>query len=299
MFVVETNDIPVAMSVDDRYANMAVVVLTSLLENTNPNTFYDIHILVPGDLKSSSVKKFDNFQTKYTENCKIDLVSMGVKYKNVSSNLWGSAVVYYRLQASSVFFNLKKCIYVDGDVMVRCDLSEMYNINIEDWYVAGVHETTTSQHRIECRELGIPNVNECVCSGVLLMNLEKIRKDNLEEKFSKLIEEKGEVVSKHNVDQSVINAVCHGKILFLPNSLILNINVRKYYPDGKDWEKKNPTVVHFNWVPKPWRSPEHSIFHKEWWVYARKTGFYDEVVRSKMIRRKNSLNKRSLPKRKK
>lgn len=280
--------IPIVMSTDDDFIRATVVSLTSMFENANPGTIYHINVLVPGDFGSKGKTCISSLKERYPD-CKFEFMDMGGKYKIYSTEQW-AAPAYYRLEAASLLRDVKKCIYIDGDTIVRHDLLEMYDIDVSDYFVGGVVDYCFfSKKRLSnhFKVLEIPNLKQYVCSGVLIMNLEKIRENGLEKKFLKLVQSKGK--SLQYAEQDVINSVCYGKILCLPlkfhflaNWLRLNNSYKKnkfvsLYSTLADWEAKNPWIVHFAGTPKPWESHSKTIFHEEWWKYAKKTSLYLKI----------------------
>lgn len=55
--------------------------------------------------------------------------------------------------------------------------------------------------------MGISDFDTYLNSGVLLMNLKKIREDKLERRFAELAEEDWE-----SQDQDILNIACHGEL---------------------------------------------------------------------------------------
>ena len=54
------NSIPIAFSADNKYVYPLIVLLTSILFNAGPTTFYHFHIMIPYDFsKSNKLKILD------------------------------------------------------------------------------------------------------------------------------------------------------------------------------------------------------------------------------------------------
>lgn len=302
--------IPIMMAMDDHYARPTVVALTSMFENANRSVLFQVFILIPSSLKSVNKVRINSLEGKY-ENCEINFIDMGEKYVN-APKFWGStASAYYRLDIPGLFPQVKKCLYFDGDIIVRHDVSEIYNVNMDDYYIAGVFEghlySTSIYIKKEVEEksriLEIPDFEQYICSGVVVMNLEKMRTEKLGEKYVVFLEKKGKQIKEKTFlyyDQEVINSVCYGKILILPHEYGLLINIREWYPED-EFEKKNPVIVHFAGFPKPWTHNKHNNdwsphnlkttkFHREFWDYAKKAGLYPKE--KKKICRHIGISKR-------
>ena len=104
---------------------------------------------------------------------------------------------------TKVFPDLDKLLAIDCDTIVTQDISELWDISLDDYYFAGVQETLLSA----VKHHGYIN------SGVLLVNLKKLREDGKDDEIIY-------AMNKYRytyVSQDAINDVCKGKILFLPS----------------------------------------------------------------------------------
>jgi lipopolysaccharide biosynthesis glycosyltransferase len=211
-----------------------------------------------------------------------------------------SAATYYRLKLPELLKDVKKCIYLDSDVVVKSDLSELFRINVDDKYIAGVpaagYYYPDSKVQVKVTELGIPDLDNYVNAGVLIMNLANMRRDNLSEEFYFLLNK-----NFGSQDQDILNVACYNKIRKLP----FKYNVMTKYPiDDKgaytksemlqraytrsEWNggRKNPVIIHYADVCKPWDSVE-SARMKDWWEVVKLlpediamgfyAGFFDRI----------------------
>ena len=117
------HNIPIAFSVNKKYAYPLIVSLTSILYNSGPNTFYTFYLLLAPDLEGHLIKKILDLREKYT-NCKIELIHMGNKYHKYKSHGYNTPTVYYRLELSNIINNTDKIIYLDVDTMTHEDLTD-------------------------------------------------------------------------------------------------------------------------------------------------------------------------------
>ena len=42
----------------------------------------------------------------------------------------------------------------------------------------------------------------------------------------------------------------------------------------------DPCLLHYVGWTKPWDKPDHRVYDKYWWYYAKISGFYDEILRN-------------------
>lgn len=276
-----TPNIPIAMALDDGYTYPTIVAITSIMENANPETEYDFYIMHPNAFGQENKDKLMSLEKKYNR-CHLNLIDMEDKYKNANDKGHVTTPAYYRLSLSELLPKLNKIIWLDGDTLTLRDLKEMYEIDMSGYYYKGF---------LDDNVYGVKNFvdnDHCICSGVMLVNLEELRKDNMVEKFERFIEENNDKLIQH--DQTTINAVAYKKIGKLPlrygmfaglcdlESITLhrnNLIAKDNYTDEEIIDGlNNLTVVHC--VSKPWKSKGVGFF-KQWWEYAQKTDFYEEI----------------------
>jgi lipopolysaccharide biosynthesis glycosyltransferase len=279
------NKIPVCYSTDNNYVYPTIVSITSLCENANPNTFYDIHIMISGDTTEENRTKLKWPAIKY-QNCTIDLIDMGNEFKGCPKFHWGVSALYY-LKLDSLLPETDKCIKLDGDTLVIQDLAELFNTNIDEYYVAGANNCLNKDYS---DFLGIPG-GKTINPGCLLINLKKIKAKNLQTKFLNYLSEK---ITKNKhcrlFDEDIINFCCYPDILILPFKYdVMTCCISENYkrPRGpysiKELTKAidNPVIVHYV-ADKPWRNISRIIRVRElqasWWTYAKKTPYFDEII---------------------
>ncbi len=281
------NYINVAYSTDSGYIYPTIVSMTSLMKNLNYETFCKFTILVSNNVTDRQIRKLNTVENKY-ENCSINIVNMGEKYSNSEVSCWSKAM-YYRLCLPEILKYEKKCIYVDGDTIIRKDLTDMFNnIDMNNYYIAGIRDMNTviNQHSKHHETLGIPDLNSYVCSGVLIMNLEKLRNDNMTQKFNEIIEKNDNSKNKflHFPDQDTLNMACYGNILVLPfkYGALVHTSLKNSYETSEyaqwasnkhDWDegRTDPVIVHYT-GEKPWNNIKRD-FGPEWWKYADETNY--------------------------
>ncbi|MDR0679612.1 MAG: glycosyltransferase family 8 protein [Puniceicoccales bacterium] len=286
--------IPVVLSADNNYAPQMYMAMLSMLKSAHGDTFYHFHLLIPPNFEQKYKDEIAKFVNKYE--CKITFINMGTALSDLAPEL-GSPAAHYRLLIADLLKNYMKCIYVDVDTLVRHDLAELYNIDLGDCYIGGVKDAG-----IFSKCAWIPGATNYVVftldlrlyvnSGVLLMNLDLMRKDGLTGKLVSAI--------KHGIngtkpflfpDQDALNTACRSRIKTLDIKYnlfsiipLLNGRSQKFQEDMWDlvgreqFEEvcKDPWIVHFAGT-KPWLYPSLP-YAKDWLAYARETPFYDEIM---------------------
>ena len=280
--------IPISMALDDGYIYPTIVSITSIMINSNKNTKYIFYIMHPTEFKIENKNKLKSLEKKYK--CIINLIDMEGEYNDAWISGHITTPAYYRLSLPILLSDIDKILWLDGDTLIFTDLKEMYDINMEGYYFKGFLDTEPD----DVDSFNIEN-DHPICSGIMLVNLDELRKDDILNKIHKFMNENREILTKKKHDQTLINVVCYRKIGILPpkfgifntiNSFhrIYNLCNKIYRYKNKYTEEElidayyNPAILHF--TAKPWKI-EKKVFHQDlWWEYAKKTDYFDEIIQN-------------------
>ncbi|MBR1661977.1 MAG: DUF4422 domain-containing protein [Acidaminococcaceae bacterium] len=290
MYAEGNHEIPVIMAADDNYAYPMFVSLASLFSSANENTTYKAYLLLDKNFTDENFVRLKMLQ-KYFGRHKVEVHVMDEKYDEVKINIDHiKTATFYRLELPNLLPDVNKCIYLDVDTIVNKDLSELFRLNIDDKYIAGVRAAgyyyPEEKARTNANRLGIDNIFSYVNAGVLLLNLKKMRKDNLMNVFSELLKK-----DFPSMDQDILNSACFGKIRILHPKY----NAMTKYSlkdDGayksmkhlqlaytlKEWDyaRKHPAIIHYADKIKPWDDLTVDYADK-WWRAAAELPFFIEI----------------------
>lgn len=291
---------PVLFATDENYAMQTFVALTSLIQN-NTNNPLDVYVLIPKRFPDPVASQYE-LLTQHNS-VKINFVEMGTAFSDIEMRIPHiTSPTYYRLLAAEILPQYSKCLYLDSDVIVKEDLAELFSFDLDDHYVAGVKAPAyivkndiSDRH---CRELGIPSSDQYINCGVLLMNLDVIRRNKLTESFVALSRN-----AYSSQDQDVINAACYDHIFHLPfryNVMTKYLNttekaVRVFGEHAVDSAIAHPYIIHYADRIKPWTDVDIP-FAFDWWSYALKTPYAKqqwEILAHNYAVVKESLNEKS------
>jgi len=266
-------EIPIIFSTDDNYIAYLDVAINSLIENASRAYLYRIIVLYtelePDNIQKVKENERDGFIIDFV-NISNELEFIKSKLKNVYHF---SPVTYYRLFIASLFPQYKKIIYLDCDLVVTGDISELYHTDIGD-NILGAAPEQFVQNTAEFREyahraLGV-DPDLYVNAGVLVMNLDAYRVNEIEDKFIKLIIEYD--FDLLDPDQAYLNYLCFGKIHILPNGW--NKEPMPLICEG------DKNIVHYALYKKPWQY-EDVIDGEYFWHYAKRSSFYDVILQKR------------------
>ena len=274
-----------AYALDNSYVFPTLVAMTSLAENASKKTFYDIYVMISTGFKDENKEILLSVEIKHKEHCKIYFIDMADKFKKADTNQKITTPTYYRLELPSLLPDVNRIIWMDGDTAVFEDLTELITLNMKGNYIMGFLDSLPKA----IGKFGIKDAT-VLCSGVLLLDLEALRKNNMSKKFDKFISENKGKINQH--DQTVINVVCQGHTARLPpkygmwdfdaemHALMHNNRQRwrlKYNKKEFIYAYYHPAILHYVW-PKPfWKRMKRTNFSNKWWDYAKKTDYYDVI----------------------
>lgn len=248
------------MLLDDNYFFCTYVALKSMKINKNVNAIYNIYILIDGVSQDNQQKiqllNEENFITKI-----IDIQEYCQKYKNIQNVYHISNTALVKFDIPNILSHIDKVLYLDGDILVTKDLSELFNIDIDNFYLGAVRELR-SEYTRKYNEL--TNTKYYFNSGVMLLNLKKMRDEDFPQKL--LITKLNQPKSWRCMDQDVFNNVVNDNFKHLPiqyNNFISlfiadRINIKQlntfYKTKFTSFKElcKNSTILHFACNLKPW-----------------------------------------------
>lgn len=140
-------------------------------------------------------------------------------------------MVLLRAALSKIFPDERQVLSLDNDTFCYTDVSELWDYDLSDYYMAGVIEPA------KAKEYQYINL------GVVMMNLDKFRADQMDTKAIKELNRK----AYHFPEQDVLSRLCDGHTLELP---------QKYNVcDGCESRAVAPRIRHYagekNWRGLP------------------------------------------------
>lgn len=283
-----TQTIPIVFATDEKGAEFVYVSILSILKNSNPESFYRFYILIPNTFSQESKQYFNKLSQNYP-NTEINFIDMGDFLLNQNMRISHiTPQTYYRLKLAELLPE-SKVLYLDYDIIACKDISEFYNLDISDYYIAGTLAATyiyNVKNKEKYSTLGLKNLSNYINAGVTLWNLKKIRNEALTPILCNMIQN-----NYSSQDQDIINIAFQNKIKVLP--LKYNL-MTKYFPlneTNKNFEKiknvyteksiqealQNPIIIHYADKIKPWNEPDSELA-KYWWETAKESPFYEKFL---------------------
>lgn len=256
---------PIFFATDDGYAPALGVALASMLDNVSDGYDLRIHILTTG----LSPENTAALRETVGERATLAFVDMKERIAELEGRLalrnYYSSATYLRLFIAEMFPEYDKALYLDCDIVINGDVSELFEAPIGNDLVAAVPEDVMARIDLFGRYvevcLDIPRA-EYFNAGILTMNLAAFRAEHILERFVALLSRRRYVVTQ---DQDYLNVLCRGKVTFLPDTW-----------NTSPLETKDvgvPALVHYKLDRKPWHYRDVR-FGEYFWQYAKKTPYF-------------------------
>ncbi|WP_239373498.1 glycosyltransferase family 8 protein [Snodgrassella gandavensis] len=301
--------INIFLSSDDNYAKYIPVLLESIYCTASADYDYKVTIAdanISDNTKNSianSSRNYSNFIITY-----VDINNIVNKYKDLFVTFAHFTVsTYIRFFIPDILPDVSKAIYLDIDLLIKSDISKLYEINIDSHIVAAAVDACYARelyynknNAISYSEkiLGLPKGVPEFNAGVLLINLNKWREENITQKC---IEKLADIGRPRVLDQCILNAVIEQDYIYklpvewnyvwhaqleglkpITKSSVFN-EVIKEYNDKIDQIK----IIHYTSSVKPWNIysshkdiPVIRYLAEDWWRIASKTGIFTQLLAS-------------------
>ncbi len=271
----KSNIIPIFFAVDDRYIPFLAVAIESILNHATKGNYYLIKILYTNisEENQNKIKKYEN------DMLNIEFVDLtyyinGIKDKLYTRDYY-TKTTYFRLFLPDLYPQFDKVLYLDSDIIVLTDIADLYNINVKDNLLAAAPDDVIQnepifQEYVE-KVVGVSDYRHYFNAGILVMNLDELRKFKFQKKFLYLLE-----TTKYAVvqDQDYLNRMCKGRVKLIDNTW-------NRMPIGGDIiPRETIKLIHYNLAYKPWHFED--ILYKEYfWEAAQKTEFFEDIQKIK------------------
>lgn len=263
--------IHIAFCINDAYVPYICVTIKSIVEN---NISREINIYVLTDIISDinkvlldeTVSDYDCLSLHYY--IVNDTLLKGLRTGNLTLHTW------YRLSLPEILPNdVSRVLYLDADTIVTDNLGELFELDMGNVAVAGSldPQSFTDKPYERC---GYEKNKQYICAGVLLINLDYWRENNLTDKIIKYARANNERLIFQ--DQDAINYVCQDSKIILPfryGTVLWFFYMNELYTDSSYYKQLydsffHPAIIHYIGC-HPWQK-EISIRHimyDEWLKY--------------------------------
>ncbi len=285
----------VGLTANNHYIPYISVLLHSIASHASDNRDYEF-IIFNQDISKDSMQSLcsefvhkTNFEIRF-----LDMSSRLDEYKDLFTHGHFATETYFRLFFSEVLAEYDKVLHLDGDMIIKADIAELFDVDVEDCLLAACLDPDTAGlyngYLPEKKEyidsvLRIQNPYEYFQAGVVLFNLAEMRN-------SYSISELLSFASSYPwqlLDQDVLNYFAQGRVKFVDMSWnvlhdwdgvrVEHIIARAPEHLVRAYQNARiaPKIVHYAGPEKPWQIADCD-FAQLFWFHARKSIYYELIL---------------------
>lgn len=278
-------NVSVAFICDSHYVTPTAVAITSLICNKNPNTYYDIYLIV-ANLSEMEIEKFNEFKGS---NADIHIIKASLKkYERLHKHEYVTAATYLKFDLPDLIPNQDKVLYLDGDVVIQKDLSDLFETDIKDYFAGVVKDITQINNDL--------NIKNYFNAGVMLLNLKLMRENDASTALFNIGTSEKKLKFQ---DQDCFNIYFNNKVKLLPviYNLFYDFFLQYKYKYTLEYINKRfgtnyssfnnikeaSFIIHMVGGYKPWIY-FNSVFISEWDKYFKKSPLKHHKLKRKSMK---------------
>ncbi len=240
----------IAININKKFINQAKVMLYSLAKYSNEvfNVYILHHELDAMDISSIKLSLDSHWSNRFNLiNCRVRQ-SEFAKYFLTESR-WPATVFYRLLVPFIVSDEVDRVLYLDCDMVVVSDITDFYNTPFNHNYIICAEDNEANESKEPNKRLGLSMEHIYVNSGMILFNINEIKKNYQKDQLFELISS----VQKKLFfpDQDVLNIMYAPKIGVVSSTKYNFICIPKRYENVNHHEV---VIYHFGGDKeyKPW-----------------------------------------------
>ena len=275
------------MCADDGNAMPTCTTIASVLSNSLKDEKVSIHIVSFEDnhMSKENIRKIESLKTTIKD-FNLDFTYFDKRrLDEFYTDYWNKAIMV-KLYPAELFPDLDRIIWLDDDVIVRESLSDIYNMDMNGKYMAGVEVIS------ECKIYrDTPKFPRWITAGIGVYNLKEFRKNNVQQMLIDSAKDCKADTAPDRYGASDEWALTFGipedKMILLPYkySVMCAAFGKDAWPDLK---VEDCAILHYasNFC-KPWKNSEqiNKKFLDEWIKYYKLTEYAKEKGKSANIKK--------------
>ncbi len=269
--------INITIAINRKYVRYAYVMLTSLFYN-NRDVDITVYIL-QSDLTEEDKVCISRLAKEYGQNIVYVDVNIDRYMENLPTTQNWTKEIYYRLLVGELLpDSVERLLYMDVDIIVHNSIEEFYHMDMQGNDLVVADDTVIQgNYSPEQQDLFADREIRYFNSGMILYDLRQIRQKYCFDDYCKVAEQANYRLS--NPDQDLLNYIHAGKVLYADNerynAFSQNVLLTQ---ENADEVLQRLVIIHYA-GRKPWRyNGVHYELEKLWWLYAKETPFYAEMM---------------------
>lgn len=282
-------------STSDLYSELAAISIASVLENSKDVEEINVYIIDKG-IKELHKFWIEDLVNSYNRNLIFlpDLDIEKISHTKIDVGRWHISTFSRLFLLHVLPIEIEKIIYIDCDMIIRHSLSSLWLMDMDNTWCMSADDCRGKMYR---RDIGIPDNSIYTNNGLMVIDLESWRKNNVEERFVKFIQQHNGDITY--MDQGVLNGVFQplGKVKLLPikynaQTACYDLGydglqacrkpVWAYTKEEFNHDINDPIVVHFTTCflsgTRPWFKKDAHPYRKEFLYYRSLTKWKNEPL---------------------
>jgi lipopolysaccharide biosynthesis glycosyltransferase len=179
--------------------------------------------------------------------------------------------IYYRIFAAQYLpEEIDRVLYLDPDIIVNGSVKALYHLPMEEYYFAAASHTGPFMTTLNSIRLDLDENSPYINSGVMLMNLKLLRKEqNIDDVFHFIEKRKNFMILP---DQDIISSL-YGSRIYALDTFRYNMTEILYKRHSLfekalnlEWVRNHSVIIHYCGRNKPWKENyigELNVFYRE------------------------------------
>ena len=261
--------IPVALITDDNFVMQTAVAIRSLLDHRHADTVYDVRVVMAACS--------DESRARLAAFPEVTIVEASTEaYRDIRQMAHIPIACLLKFDLSELLPDCDRVLYIDGDVIVRDDLSALYAFDLEGHILAAAPQTVL-----------VGTDDKKISAGILLLDAKRMRDEHARDR---LVETRRSLGDQRSMDQQSFNLLLGNDMAYLPLRYnccpvqvrdavetygldALNAHYGTDYPSA-DAAIADAAIVHFATGSKPWLY-DNIEYGELWYETYQKTSYRD------------------------
>jgi lipopolysaccharide biosynthesis glycosyltransferase len=263
----------IVFSVNNEFISYLIVAIRTLASNNS----YPINInLIYTELSKKNIGRIDALCKKNNYNLILHKIDRSL-FNNAPEMGHLKLETYYRLIIPKLIKE-KSALYLDCDIYINSDIKDLFELNIDNYAVGAVEDPSYQP----IKKLNMNPSSIYFNAGILLLNLDFWRKNNISEKVLEYAINNIEIISY--ADQCALNAVIDGNFLPLGKYYNFQSGHINLINENVLEELSSSKIIHFTGAHKPTHYLSTHPFKDEYLLEFKKTPHYFKFRMKNIVR---------------
>jgi len=258
----------IAFLIDNNYSEQLAVTIMSVLKNDKSGNHFHFYVLTDFISQKNKKKILD---LKLYKNFEIEFITLDFSvFKSLPTLYHLKTLNYGRILLPSLI-KVDKLLFLDCDLIVQDDLTELYNTDFENIFACVVKERLSNENYI-IKQISRLGITHYFNAGVMLLNLKKMKNENIQEKCLEFMNNSPEKILL--LDQCVLNYAFQDKTKFLDKTYNYQYKIGYSKDLYNTFKNKNGSakILHFVGKEKPYFGYKHP-FENLYYNYLKETSY--------------------------